>query len=33
MLPGNNGSLISFEDDSELSLKSSMELFLKYKKE
>jgi len=33
MLPSNDGSLISFDDDSELSLKSSMELFLIYKKE
>ncbi len=33
MLPSNDGSLISFDDDSKLNFKSSMELFLKYKKE
>ena len=32
MLPSNDGSLITYDDDFKLSLKSSMELFLKYKK-
>jgi len=33
LLPSNDGNSISFDDDSELNLKSSLELFFKYKTE